>query len=550
MNIAEHICNYLVAYNVRYIFGYPGAAILPLMDAINKHPQLEWVLMRHEGAAAFAATAQAKLTQRLTVCMASTGPGTTNLLTGISDADLDRAPVLVITGSVAIYKHNLSHFQDIDQLAVLASCCGFNVRGEHPLQFPQLLQNAIGYVIRNRRPAHVSIASDLQSVVLTPHQLESANHQYHRLHSYLDFMYPPAEVLDDAAQILLASENIIIAVGPRALHAGPDIERLAEKLHAPIVCSFASKGIINENHPNYFGVLGLFSAPASQCALSTIKNAKLVLAFGIDDLVYFVTDHNLNQIRELMQIEPDVTSLSHHFVPQKVLLGPLDKIAAKLSLRVSGSDSSFLIQAQTNRSNLQNIRIKKSTTTAPGTVHQRLFIEKLNPFVDQAKMVLALDIGDSTIWAIKYLRLTHYQLILVSNRLGCMGFCLPALIAAKLEKPDHLVVGICGDGGLQMILGELNTAAQLDVNIIIIIFNNGTLQRVAAQQNSTYGTVIKNPDFTELAKCCGFSSIKIKHTDEIEPKLRLAFAIKKGPVLIEVMCDPAVYATMHPWVAP
>ena len=255
MNIAQFICDSLAAYQVRYIFGYPGAAILPLMDAIDKNPQLEWILMRHESAAAFAASAQAKLTQHFSVCMATSGPGATNLITGLLDANLDRAPVLVITGLIPAFKHNLSYFQDIDQIHLLKTCCDFSVGCEHPLQIPGLLQSAVGYVIKNNRPAHLAIARDiqLQEINLKPDTT--------RLHRPVQLMTPPSAALDMVAAELTKSEDIIIVVGSRAKGAGPGIERLAEKMGAPIICSFAGKGIINENHPHYFGVLGLNASP-------------------------------------------------------------------------------------------------------------------------------------------------------------------------------------------------------------------------------------------------------------------------------------------------
>ena len=137
--------------------------------------------------------------------------------------------------------------------------------------------------------------------------------------------------------------------------------------------------------------------------------------------------------------------------------------------------------------------------------------------------------------------------VIVSNRLGTMGFCLPALIAAKLAKPDHLVLGICGDGGLQMVLAELLTAAQCNLNIILFVFCNNVLQRVVAQQKKMYGTTLLNPDFDALAKSCNITGITISNNSEIEERLKLAFSIKKGPVLVSIHTDPNIYAPMVSW---
>jgi len=536
MNIADLICNTLVMYNVRYVFGYPGGAILPLMDAIDRNPNLEWILMRHESAAAFAASAQAKLTHHLSVCMATSGPGASNLITGLLDANLDRAPVLALTGLIPTLKRNLSHFQDIDQVNLLSTCCGCSLGIEHAQQVPSLLQITLGYIIKNNRPAHLAIPRDVQ--------LQECDFTLNlHTHRPVELMAPPHEAIKIVATELTQSPNIIIVVGPRAFGAGAEIERLAEKIHAPIICSFAGKGIVNERHPNYFGVLGLYGAPANQEAFQVIQKAKTVLALGVDDLVHFITDKNINQIRTLIQCEPDITTLSHQFVQKRILLGRISDIVSLLAQCIDSYSMKLLKFASLTHEKLisnENTLIENKKNT----VHQKVFFEKLNTYIDKPNTIIGFDIGDCIAWALLYMKLTHYQSVLLSNRMGSMGFCLPALIAAKLEKPEHVVVGICGDGGFQMVLGEINTAVQCQLNIILIVFNNGVLQRVIAQQDQAYGTILVDPDFTALAKSSGASGFTISNNDEIDAKLREAFSIKNGPVIINVICDPEVFAPM------
>lgn len=544
MNIAEYICNYIAAYESKYIFGYPGAAILPLMDAIEKHQNLEWVLMRHEASAAFAASAYAKLMQHISICMASSGPGATNLITGLLDAELDSAPVLIITGLIPIYKHSLSHFQDIDQTYIFKTCCGFSANCEHPMQVPQLLQRAIGYVVKNNKPAHLAIPRDIQLMDVNKVTISHLCTQKD-LHHPLELMAPPDQAMDIVAQTLREAQNIIIAVGPRARFAGPQIEKLSEKLNAPIVCSFAGKGIINEEHENYFGVLGLFGSPANQEAMHAIEKAELVLAFGIDDIVHFLTDKDIKQKRDLIQCEPNITSINYQFVQKRILLGRLDTIALKLSEKnYTPASSPLLSYAKQKREELRRFQDKIDKNTASDYVLQKIFFAKLNKFINKQNTIVAFDIGDCVVWGIEYLHLSMYQAVLVSNKVGAMGFSLPAMIAAKLAKPDHLVVGICGDGGLQMVLGEINTAVQMNVNIIMFVFNNGVLQRVEAQQDHPYGTTIRNPNFEKLAKDCGASALRIHNNQEIDSKLEQAFAIKNGPVFVEIICSPNDYAPM------
>jgi pyruvate oxidase len=535
MNIAEHICNYLALYHVRYIFGYPGASILPLMDAIHKHPKLEWVLMRNEAAAALAASASGKLTNNISVCLATSGPGATNLITGLLDAELDCSPVLAITGLTATVRHGLSHFQSVDQIRLLESCCGFNAVCEHPAQVPQLLQAAIGYIIRYNKPAHLAIAADLQLWEFSELELASAVTHYKQQHHSVQLLSPPDLAIQIVTKILEPIKKIVVAVGVNARGAGKNIEAFAEKIDAPIISTFAGKGVICENHPLYYGVLGLFGAPANKYAFEAIQQAEIIIAFGVDDLVYFLTDKRIDQIRDLIQCESNIGFTNFQFIQKRILLGDINEVARKLAQKV------------TERPKITHKVHKKAFVKDSQWVHQELFFSKLNAFLNSEKTIIAFDIGDCIVWATQYLQLNCYQSVIVSNRLGTMGFCLPALIAAKLAKPHHRVVGICGDGGLQMVLAEILTASQYNLNIILFVFCNNILQRVSAQQGQIYGTTLLNPDFQQLSKSCHITGITIAHNHEIEEQLKLAFSISKGPVLVSVHTDPNVYAPMVSW---
>ncbi|STX51579.1 pyruvate dehydrogenase (pyruvate oxidase), thiamin-dependent, FAD-binding [Legionella busanensis] len=540
MNIAEHICNYLALYQVRYIFGYPGAAILPLMEAIKNHPSLEWVLMRSESTAALAASAQGKLTKSLSVCASTCGPGVTNLLTGLLDAQLDHSPVLVISGLPITNKHSLGHFQSVDQLKLTDACCGFNAICENAAQVPQLLQTAVGYILRYNRPAHLAITPDLQLTKFTRQELKSARLHYQRLHRNIQLYRPPEMALDVVADTINSFKKIVIGVGARAHGAGKEIENFAEKICAPIISTFAGKGVIREDHSLYLGILGLFGAPANNLALDGIREAEVIITFGVDDLIYLLTDTDVDQTRELIQCEPNFSLLDYQFIKKRMLLGDIAEIALGLINKVNSHST---ISHNINLQPSPPTKLKKETPF----VSQELFFNKLNNFIDAQKTIIALDIGDSTVWATKYLKLKKRQLVLVSNRLGVMGFCLPALIAAKLTKPEAKVVGIIGDGALQMVLADLLTATQYDLNVIIIVFCNNLLQRVAAQQKDKYGVDLLNPDYRSLAKSCHITGIDIKNNNEIEEKLNEAFSISEGPILVAVYTDPTVFAPMSQW---
>lgn len=548
MNVADYICKYLLAYQVKHIFGYPGGAILPLMESIQKHPDLHWVLMRHEGTAALAASAYSKSTGKLSVCMASTGPGASNLLTGLLDAHLDRAAVLVITGLLPTVKHGLSHFQEMDHVKVLESGCGFSARAVNPMQAIQLLQNAIGYIVKNKGVAHVAIALDVQSMELTAQQDHGIAPYLKKLHSPFIQPRPPAFCYEKISKQLSQYTKIVLAVGGRTRPAGSLIEALSEKLHAPIICTFPGKGVIHEDHPNYFGVLGMFGSPANAMAFRAISEAELVISFCVDDILPFLTTHEISQQRDLIQCDIYHSAIFTQFVQQAILLGPIDEILENLLMHLHGEFSDIYLQNLKNKKSFDLKNEAHETYSTPsGKVDPKYFFKQLNPLIENKNIIIPLDIGDHAVWAVQVLQLTKGQKTIVSNRLGTMGFCLPAMIAAKLAHPDHTIIGICGDGGFQMVLGEWMTVVQEQLNIYLIVINNGKLQRVAEQQGHLFGVRLENPNFTAFAKACGTTSFKIQKNAEIKAQLKKALAVKKGPVLIDVHCDPVIYAPMVAW---
>lgn len=539
MTVSEYICHYLACYDVRQIYGYPGAAILPLIDAIYTQPNLRWILMRHEYTAALAACAQAKLTGQLSVCLATSGPGALNLITGLLDAKLDRAPVLAITGLLPSTKLQLASFQDIDQGKLINSFCGYSAMCTNPAQIQQLLQNIIGYIIKNKSVGHITIPVDIQQAPINVQDIKAPQRA-------ITLMAAPDEAVALLADTINSNLNTIIAVGPRARGAGQQIEALSEKICAPIICSFAGKGVVNENHANYFGVLGLYGAPANQIAMAAIKDAEMVIAIGIDDLSYFLTKDGIEQTRQLIQIEADISMVSDLFLQTRTLLGELPQTIAKLVQKLSSTCGPLLHHAKMRKDELIKADSKK-IATKHDKVHPAIFFQKLNEYVDTQDTVITFDIGDNALWAMEYLALSHHQRTLVSNKLGVMGFGLSATIAAKLTCPNQKIVGIMGDGSIQMVLGELGTAKQENLNIYIIVINNGVLQRVSAQQNIAHGIYLLDPDFVSLGESYGAYSVRIQNDNEIDLILREAFQIKDNVVLIDVMCEDKIFAPMIGW---
>jgi thiamine pyrophosphate-dependent acetolactate synthase large subunit-like protein len=533
MNISEYIVRVLASRGVRQVFGYPGAAILPLMEAIDRHPDVEWVLMRHEGSASLAASIQARMTGRLAVCLASAGPGATNMFTGMFDAHLERSPVLALTGLVPTWQQSRSGFQDIDQTLLTKPLITRSIPCVHPDQIPSLLRDCIGELEQSREACHIAIPTDVQATEVHP---DDQRYQSWELPEPLKLQSPPEAAIALVAAELSRLEHVVIVVGARAYGAGPAIEALAERLQAPIISALDAKGAIDDDHPCALGVMGIFGAPGVETTHEVLAKANAILGFGVDYVAPFVMDKGGSQRRLLYQCEPDFSSITHRFKRERTLVGPLEQIAAGLAAHVTGvRDASLLERAR---------RLKESIATPGGPAFGgpdyadpvallRALSERLG-----AEDVVVADVGDSTIWAAKFLHFAKRQRLLVSNVMGVMGISVPGAIGAKLAAPARRVVAICGDGAFQMSLAELLSAVQAQAEIVVLVFTNGWLQRVAAQQGRPHGTKLHNPDFMALAKACGADGAVFDGRGDAGAVLDRAFATRGRPFLLEVRLHP------------
>lgn len=552
-NLADYVVSVLADRGVRHIFGYPGAAVVPLMEAIDGHPDVEWVLMRHEGAASLAASAMARLEDRLAVCVATSGPGATNLITGLVDAHVDRAPVLAITGMVPTWKQRRFGFQDLDQARLLGSILPRSVTCSHPDQLPGMLRDCIGRAEQDRDVVHLSLPLDVQEVEPGP---EDHRFRLQSMPERVELQRLPDEAYEIVAETLAERRAVVVCVGPRARGAGSAIERLAEKLGAPIISSLDGKGIIDESHPCSLGVLGIFGAPGLEITRDILQRAEGVLAFGIDNLGPFVTDESGVQVRELYQCEPDWSSVTQRYRRTRTLCCPLDVTARELAARLSPQEQDTRLDEARRRlrsfakptgtAGTSTAEAGASSTRGGGFSHPGPFFARLNPRLD-SETVIALDVGDNTLWGAQLLRLTHREPLLVSNQLGAMGFSLPAVVAAKLSRPDHQVIGICGDGGLQMAMGELMTAVQMELHVIVVVLRNSRLQRVAAQQEAPVGTELTNPDWVEMARACGAEAARITSDVDIDRVLDQALEDRSRPFLIDLPLATDAEAPMSTW---
>ncbi len=511
MNVAQYVLKRLHQVGVERIYGYPGAAIIPILEAIDRFKKIKWVLCRSEMAAAMAASAEAKLTGKLTVCLTTTGPGASNALTGMLDAQLDRVPVLIITGMPPLAKQEQRGFQDLNQVK-LFDLLGMSVEAKSVEQFPMLFENILGFCYSHFQAAHLALSVDIQSQSVkwsVKHRLKKFIHHY---------AIDKAE-LKKLANELMHEKKVLLAVGLGASNAGRAIEALALRLNVPIISSISGKGIISNDFPNYRGVLGVYGLAGMASAKKAMQQAEVIIGFGLKNL----WSNELLKNKKLILCSHEPNIVHYGYAKNSVIFGDLAKIAKNLT--------SYLKHYQSTHKKIAAIKQPHSNSLAA------VFMKNLSHYLSK-DTVVSLDVGDNSLWALHYLTLHKNQRILCSNRLGTMGFALPAAIAVKLANKKAMAVCICGDGGFQMLLSELGTILQYQLKILIVVVNNGRLARVSAQEAKQFGVELDNPDFTQLAQSYGLSAFCLREPADMTLTLQHALAaLKKSSVLIEVVDD-------------
>eukprot|EP01105_Mastigella_eilhardi_P022753 TRINITY_DN5656_c0_g1_i1.p1 TRINITY_DN5656_c0_g1~~TRINITY_DN5656_c0_g1_i1.p1 ORF type:complete len:585 (-),score=118.24 TRINITY_DN5656_c0_g1_i1:1633-3387(-) len=560
-DVADYLVQTLVEYGVRRVYGYLGAAVVPILDRVKEHEGvIEFVLVRNEANASLAASADAKLTGGLGVCVATSGPGASNLVTGVIDAHFDRAPMLVITGDLATPKRGCPlEFQQLMQSTLFHPVVAQSMDVSHALSFPDILREAIGKALSERDAVHISIPVDVQRCAAN-HPAFARRAPFHLLRNILpgrftdELFWAVWREIKDAAYV--KKSGVAIVVGQRARGCGELIERLSESIPAPILTSLDAKGIIDESHKNCIGVLGIFGSPASELSQEVLQDVHLIVAVGLDNPTPFVArQQGQHQQRDLINVDVDFSSMAKHFTALHTLIGPLGVSLSALVERAAGdttkeaNNQERLLQGMlSHKASFYPSFLETALLSNDKFVHPVHVLHCINKFLAaRQSTVVVPDVGDNTVWFALFLTLTRREIVINSTNMGIMGWCLPGAIACKLASPQSTVIAVSGDGGLQMTMNELCTAVQCRTSILVVVFNNTELKRVSGPF-----THIFSPDFAAVAKACGADGETLARNDPalVEAAVARAFAhvdANKGPFVLNVTTDPKLAAPMSSW---
>ncbi|MDF2714201.1 MAG: pyruvate oxidase [Paenibacillus sp.] len=525
LTVAAFLLEQLAVWGVKRIYGVIGDANLHVLDELAKQDKITYVACRHEESAALMASAEAKLTGRVGVCLATSGPGIANLVNGLADAAMDRVPVLALTGQVDTDKIGTRAKQYVDQQKLLGALTDSTELVAHPDALPELLQTALTNAVTNGKLAHLAVPKDLYTRTVKGVVAPYPQHLHQQL-------LPPEHEITQAADMLRASTKPVLLVGRGARAASAGIIRLAKVLSAAVVTTLPARPQFPNDHELYAGGLGQAGSEASS---KLMAESDLIVMLGAT----WWPDEYVPTEAKVLQIDKTAAMIGQGHPLAKGIVGDIADIVPKLVKWLdlqAGTDRTAWKRRVGEVSRAWNSVIEaeaghSATPLAPQRVVQALS----QACADDA--VITLDTGDHTLWFNRGFQAKPGQDILISGRWRTLGWALPAAIAAKLEQPLRQAVALAGDGGVVQTLLELHTAVQYGAPIVLVVMNNSAYamekNRMISAGMQMLGSELSNPDFVKLAEGCGAAGFRVETVEEIDRVLRQALDCGK-PALVDV----------------
>lgn len=541
--VAEILVSALAEHGVTQVWGVVGDALNPVTDAIHYEDRIDWMGVRHEEVAAFAAGAQAQLTGRLGVCMGTVGPGSVHLLNGLYDAKKSHAPVLAICGQVPRPEIGSDFFQEVDNQALFSDVAVFNATVSSPEQLPDLVEQAGNAALQGRGVAVLTLPGDvggLDAPKGTPVPHFVTDHP----------AVPPEEqAVARAAAALNAAGRVTMLVGCGARDARAEVLAVAERLAAPMVVTLKGKQGFDDDNPYEIGQSGLLGNIATAEAFD-----------GCDALLMVGTDFPYKEFYPDGKVVVQVDAVGEHIgrrhpVDHAVVGDARLTAAALLPHLEQKSDRSLLEKSRSSydawRERQQRLADPDYERKPRGLLRRkvenpddRVRPELLAAVVDRqaaSDAVFTVDTGMAATWLARFVRMTGRRELLGSFNLGSMANAMPQALGAQALDRDRQVVAFCGDGGLTMLLGDLITAVAHELPVKLVVFDNGSLGMVKLEMEqaglAAYGTQLANPDLARVAEAIGLRGIRVEDPHDVDAAVAEALA-HDGPVLLDVLTNP------------
>ncbi|MER5706401.1 MULTISPECIES: pyruvate dehydrogenase [unclassified Streptomyces] len=529
-NVAEQFVDILVRAGVKRMYGVVGDSLNPVVDAIRRTPALDWIQVRHEEVAAFAAGAEAQITGSLAACAGSCGPGNLHLINGLYDAHRSMAPVLALASHIPSSEIGLGYFQETHPDQLFRECSHYSELISNPKQMPRLLQTAIQHAVGRSGVSVVSLPGDIASLPAPDKAVETA------LVTSRPTVRPGDDEIDALVRMIDAADRVTLFCGSGTAGAHAEVMQFAERIKSPVGHALRGKEWIQYDNPYDVGMSGLLGYGA---AYEATHECDLLILLGTD----FPYNAFLPDDVKIVQVDVRPEHLGRR---------------SRLDLAVWGDVRETLrcvvprVRAKTDRRFLDKM-LKKHADALEGVVkaytrkvekHIPIHPEYVASVIDEladGDAVFTVDTGMCNVWAARYLSPNGRRRIIGSFSHGSMANALPQAIGAQFTDRGRQVVSLSGDGGFSMLMGDFLTLVQYDLPVKVVVFNNSSLGMVELEMLvaglPSYGTTNKNPDFAAIARAAGAYGVRVEKPKQLTSALKDAFK-HKGPALVDVVTDP------------
>jgi len=524
--VSEVLVNQIGEWGVRYVFGVPGTSTLGVMDAVRKNGKVRYIQVRHEQVAAFMASAYGKLTGHVAACLSVSGPGTTNLATGLYDASLDHSPVLVLSGMVARQFIGPGSIQEIDQYSFFEPICVFNKILMSEEQTTMLATLAVKHALLDRGVSNIGLPNDVQKLPcdldVQPFEGRMPN---------LAFAAEDA-LVEKAAMTIDSAERPVIVAGFGARGQGNKLHKFADKISAPIVTTFRAKGVVDEAHPLCAGIHGGLGSTA---AAELVRKADLLVVIGssFSDLTHLSR-------KKTVQIDINMKNIAKKYPVEVGLLGNSALLIPRLTAKVKEKhDREYLAEIALLKQDWLNQMEREADSKAKPIRPPYIMKVLTEKVADNA--IIALDVGENCWWFGRNFQMKKAQKMVMSGLLGSMGFGLPGAMAAALVYPDRQIVCITGDGGFTMVMPDFLTTLKYNLPVKIFVMNNKSLGMIKQEQKvegyESWQTELHDFSFADYAEHSGGVGVKVTEPNELEAAVEKALSTSK-PTIVDIDTDP------------
>ena len=531
--IADQLIETLADTGIERIYAVTGDSLNEVNEAVRKNDKIKWIHVRHEETGAYAAGAEAQLTGRPGCCAGSSGPGHVHLINGLYDAQRSGAPVIAIASTIPTNEFGTEYFQETNTIKLFNDCSYYNEVATTPKQFPRMLQSAIQTAITRKGVSVIGLPGDLAKASSV--SVDSSAHAYPTKSE----ICPAEEDLAQLADLLNKHERITLFCGIGCRGAHEEVIALSEKLNAPVAYTFKGKMDIQYENPYEVGMTGLLGMPSGYYSM---HEAEVLVMLGTD----FPYSAFLPDDIKIVQIDIKPERLGRRAKLAIGLCGDVKMtIQAFLRMLNPKTNDSFLVkQLKRYEGVKKDLAAYTEDKGEINKIHPEYVMSEIDKLASD-DAIFTVDTGMTCVWGARYLQATGKRHMLGSFNHGSMANALPQAIGAALACPERQVIALCGDGGLSMTLGDLQTVIQYKLPIKIIVFNNRSLGMVKLEMEvdglPDWQTDMLNPNFAQVAEAMGMTGFNVSDPEEVLTTLYNAFEID-GPVLINIMTDPNALA--------